>query len=368
LPEGSHPDGRERASRPRAALSLRRELILPALAGLASLACACDAGPYHDQTSVGPAIQLVSSNIQGSGYTLDQPITLTFSRFLDPNTVTRQSIYLETAGHIPVTEATVSYDPVTLTVSLSNPGSALGWLVAGQDYDVVLNVASTTPTDGATQFGLMAIDGASLSRPQTISFTAGAPPSNPMAGPPTMDFCRDIYTPIFSYSCGYNGCHGPATPVAPAIDGGTGYPRLGLDLSSPSGVRTTAVNQVADESNTGPNSTTAAQLQGTPFGIDMAVITPGQPGNSWMVYKTLLATPTATEAAGFDAGNSSYDQGLKSPITDSERAILSNYILGQSMPYPAPATIEPAPGLTEGDMERLSLWIAQGATIPASCP
>jgi hypothetical protein len=145
---------------------------------------------------------------------------------------------------------------------------------------------------------------------------------------------------------------------------------LGLDLSSPSGVRTTAVNQVADESNTGPNSTVAAQLQGTPFGIDMAIIAPNSPGNSWMVYKTLLAKPAApsAEAAGFDAGNSSYDQGLTSPITDSERAILSNYILGQSMPYPAPAMNEPAPGLTEGDIERLSLWIAQGATIPASCP
>ncbi len=276
---------------------------------------------------------------------------------------------------MPVTEAIVSYDPVTLTVSLSNPGSALGWLIAGQDYDVVLNVPSKTPSDGATQFGLMAIDGATLRQPQTLSFTAGAPPSNPMAGPPTMDFCRDIYTPIFSYSCGYNGCHGPATPVAPVIDGGTGYPRLGLDLSSANGVRTTAVNQVADESNTGPNATTATQLQGTStFGVDMAIITPNSPGNSWLMYKTLLAIPGATESVGFDAGNSSYDQGLKSPITTSERAILSNYILGQSMPYPTPSMQEPSTNptaagvLTEGDLERLSLWIAQGATIPASCP
>jgi hypothetical protein len=103
----------------------------------------------------------------------------------------------------------------------------------------------------------------------------------------------------------------------------------------------------------------------------MAVISAGQPGLSWLLYKTLLALPDApdAEAVGFTGGNSDYAQGTTSPISTAERARLSNYILGQSMPYPVPPVAEPSSSaLTEGDLERLSVWIAQGAVTPTSCP
>jgi hypothetical protein len=68
--------------------------------------------------------------------------------------------------------------------------------------------------------------------------------------------------------------------------------------------------------------------------------------------------------------------GVHSPvafqaISIAERATLSNYILGREMPFPPPANIplnytnDP---LTLEEMERMSLWIAQGASAPASCP
>jgi len=37
------------------------------------------------------------------------------------------------------------------------------------------------------------------------------------------------------------------------------------------------------------------------------------------------------------------------------------------MPYPGPVVSTGQTGLAEGDIERLSLWIAQGANIPPSC-
>ena len=337
---------------------------------LACATAACDAGSPDDQQRVtGPPIHLVASGTNvGSGvaYTVDQPITLAFDRFLDPSSVTRQSVLLEDSSGAGVTEALIAYDPVTLTVSLRNPQGSLAWLTAGQDYRVVLGIPSS---DGGNPNGLVAIDGATLSAPVSLIFTAGAAPSPPSAGPPTMDFCRDIYVPIFQYSCAYGTCHvAPPTNTA-SFDAGGGP--LGLDLSSASGVRATAIGQVADESNTGPLASVATQSTGEPFGIDMAVISAGQPGLSWLMYKTLLAVPAApaAEAVGLDAGNSTYDQSLVSPISTAERARLSDYILGQSMPYPVPPVAEPSVGaLTEGDLERLSLWIAQGAVTPTSCP
>lgn len=67
--------------------------------------------------------------------------------------------------------------------------------------------------------------------------------------------------------------------------------------------------------------------------------------------------------------------GVHSPvalqaISAAERATLSNYILGREMPFPPPAgMLNPTNNpLTLQEMERVSLWIAQGASAPANCP
>ena len=341
----------------------------------------CDLGPFHNQTSTGPPIVLVSSNL--ATYTVDQPVVLSFNRFLDPNTVSRQSIALDDSSGNSVMAPLLAYDPVTLTVTLSNPTPGAAWLTVGQQYRVIIGVPSYEGGPGAP-FGLQAIDGATLAAPLTQTFTAGAAAMPPASGPPTIEFCRDIFTPIFAYSCGYSGCHGPGhLEAGQSIDGGSGYARLGLDLSSPQGVLATALNQVADESNTGPLASVASQTIGGVWGVNMPIIAPGQPGNSWMMYKTLLATPAGPDAEAdpfyVDSGiadaadpgpvHSTYGLGLVSPVTASEKVILANYVLGNQMPFPGPSQPDPSVGsLTQGDIERLSLWIAQGAVTPATCP
>ncbi len=217
----------------------------------------------------------------------------------------------------------------------------------------------------------MAIDGATLAAPATILFTAEAAPANPTPGPPTIDFCTDIQRRIFTCSCAYAGCHESATPRPATLDAGTGYPREGLDLSSPAGLLATAIGQVADESNTGPLAAVGSPSITQPFGIDMAVIAASEPGNSWLVYKTLLAIPDPPDAEvlPLEGGAGAYAQSLVTPVSASERAILSNFITGQAMPYPYPSTAEPSQGaITEGDIERLSLWIAAGGAGPRDLP
>jgi hypothetical protein len=198
----------------------------------------------------------------------------------------------------------------------------------------------------------------------TVLFTAEAAPAGATGATGatgtihTVDFCTEILAPLLTPVCA--GCHGPSTPSNPSVTGG--HPPLGLDLSSAAGLRTTAIGQVADESNVGPLAQPASQPAGTPFGVDMPIITAGEPGNSWLLYKTLLAIPAAGDA-GAEAS------ALPTASSD-ERARLGELILGQAMPYPSTPTAGElaASPLTVEQLETLSAWIAQGAVTPASCP
>ena len=308
---------------------------------------------------------------------------LAFDRFLDPRTVTRQSINLEDSGGSLLTDALVAYDPVLLTVTLSNPGAPSKWLTAGEQYRVVLK----GPADGGTGGGgIMAIDGATLAAPVTILFTAGAAAVPSALGEPVMHFCADVF-PIFKQKCAV--CHiYPCqqavcpTPAAYPGDGGIETPYEGLVLQAGpngnlQGIQATAIGQVANESNTGPLAAPGTSSTGQPFGVDMPIIDPGQPGNSWLLYKTMLPSPydagvpAAVDPANDpDASSSNFDEGLVSPITRAERGRLSNYVLGNLMPYPR--QVDPAASdgvldqrrpLTLPELERLRAWIGQGAVF-----
>jgi hypothetical protein len=353
-------------------------------------------------------------------------IELGFDRLLLPASITRQTFVLENAGGTIAYTPTIAYDPVARIVTITPLSTAGQALVAGQSYDVVITTpaTATTPSDG-----LRAIDGATLKGgPVKIVFsvTAAAP-----APPPTVqiDFCRDI-NPIFTQTCGtLPMCHFGSEPAS------------GLQLFPLSGVAQTAVGRVAVGSNTGPQS-----LPSPPtllFAEDMPIIdangrSTGDPGNSWLMYKVLLANPSpepvdagseeeagaqdaggapdaTIEAGEVDAGTADgggaeagaagpTDAGAGGGIADAgaadaavvmtpmvppvdvsgahtpfalqgisaaERATLTHYILGREMPFPPPVGTPPstltAP-LTLSNLERLSLWISQGAVSTASCP
>jgi hypothetical protein len=57
------------------------------------------------------------------------------------------------------------------------------------------------------------------------------------------------------------------------------------------------------------------------------------------------------------------------PLSSTERATLSNLIPGREMPYPASLDAGIGTGVSVDTLERISLWISQGAgPIPTSCP
>jgi hypothetical protein len=367
-------------------------------------------------------VSLVSQNIgPNQPLPVNGRIELGFDRLLLPASITRQTFVLENAGGTMSYTPNIAYDPVTRIVSITPlANDPTQPFTVGQSYSVIL-VAPTAPGD---QSGVRAIDLATLKGgQQRIEFTVSAATPTP---PPTIliDFCRDI-NPIFQTSCSLPMCHGGSAPAA------------GLLLSDPTGIPRTVVGRVAQGSNTGPRS--AASPPTLLFNEDMPIIdanggSTGDPGNSWMMYKLLLANPSpepvdsgaeeageedagaqgvadaTVEAGPMDAGTGAReggageggvaeagvadggtadggmeDGGAPAPVvvppvdvsgtyaplalqapSPAERAVLSNYIQGRQMPFPPAPDPALIPPLTVSQLERMSLWIAQGA-VSASC-
>lgn len=294
----------------------------------------------------------------GATLPADGTVQIAFDRLLAPDSVTRQSFEISDGSGVYL-EPVVTYDPVARIVSLQSPNPpGTTWLTVGATYYVQIGQAKASDTTGLT--GPKAIDGATLTQAVNEVFQAVAPAAGGTPGADrAIDFCDDVL-PVFIAHCSGGPCHsGPS-------DGSE--PREGLILDAPAGLLNTAVNRVSQESNTGA----LAGLPSAPeqFGLDMPIIAAGSPGDSWLMYKLLLApNPPATApdpASCEDAGvpgpvsqASSADPLAPSvPLSASEQAILNEMVLGEPMPYP------PQTALGLDEMERIRAWISQ-LNVPA---
>jgi hypothetical protein len=336
------------------------------LGAVIAAAASCDAGKRHKQQTLGPYITILGANV-GVDRMLpaDGVVQVAFDRYLLPSTVNRQAIAIVDSSHQPLTPdlaLITTYDPVARTVTIT--GMKQPWLTEGLSYTIIFGI----PQGDADQGGLRAIDRSTLSpdQPLEISFLVG--PKQSLTVEPAVSFCRDVL-PIFAAKCGLSTCHGT---------GGQAAASLVLDTSA--GVGATALNRIAQGSNTGPLSTRPPAGQAH-FGIDMPIVDPGNPGNSWLMYKVDLARPpTLVDPEDrFACSN-----GLSEPKTpfvfaplapqaqrtadDVERSILENFILGREMPFPAisPVAYGELP-LTFDEREIVRIWIkslAPGAALP----
>ncbi len=308
-------------------------------------------------------------------------IELTFDRYLNPQTVNRQSIALRDefgnpppCGAQPFCSPLVDYDPVTRVVRISNPNPGQDWLQVGTPVQIVMPVA----TDEAGSFGLRAIDGAPMEEQQTIGFMVGPPTGSPPQVP-TIDFCADVF-PIFAARrtgsgslgmCSNGACHG-TQQLDPKLG-----PATGLVLESEDGIRHTALGVLASEAAT--NALTSANSPQNVFPTGMPIIAPGNPANSFLIYKLLLPpqgndlttvapplsytlTCSKTVTAPFDYGPSA------SFASADESARLAAQVVGRRMPWGSlesggPNYNLPAAQLSLDDIERIRLWITQGAVV-----
>jgi len=286
----------------------------------------------------------------------DGVITIGFDRYLLPSTVTRQSFALADAYNQSVETdllPAVTYDPVARTVTLARPFALRPWLTKGLTYKLFLGIPQDD-SDNSNVGGVRAIDGATLSPNQVLEFAFNVgEPNGVGSGEPTMDLCRDVM-PIFTAKCSSSLCHGAGNSAA-----------AGLVLATPAGIAN-AIGRVAHGANTGAAG--VAQSAGSMFGVDMPVIDPGNPGNSWLIYKVALAAipeqPLARPANSCNAQANAPPPFVPlvaaTQASDAERAVLANAVLGTAMPYPVSSVTSYAEqALTFDEQEILRSWIAQ---------
>lgn len=270
-------------------------------------------------------------------------LRIRFDRPLLPISVLRQSLAVVTNDNRSVEPPVVRYDPVLREIAVASPfPEGKEWLAEGGYYRLVLGI----PEPGATVGGVRAVDGGTLARSatRTFGFVVRAAPSKTTA----TDYCRDVQ-PWLTARCG--SCHGATDGV------------LGLDVTSPAGLRRTAFGVVARETANGPivGGTEPSALV---LAQDLPRIAPGDPSRSYLIYKAFLgeqpASASRPPASGCPATPfSEAERG--EPLADQDRRTLADHIPGGAMPLGG------APGATRDELLHLSRWVAAGAPLPASC-
>jgi hypothetical protein len=319
---------------------------------------ACDAGKQADQQTKGPPIKIKEISV-GSNRTLpaDGEIQIALDRYLLPQSITRQSVFVVDAGGEPADPALITrYDPMSRTISVR--GSKDVWLTPGQPYKLRFSIP---PNDELDDRGLRAIDRATLDPNQPLEYAFFASDATGEKNEKTVDFCGDVL-PILTMKCTLGVCH--------ASGGGAA---AGLILDNFTGVRETAVQRVANGANTNARAGQPDDPHRV-FGVGMPLIDPEEPGNSWLLYKIELARPPTVDAGAASAYicNKVPDKDEVAlatvdpyrfvvkvePPSDLERAILQDHVPGREMPFPSQT--QP---LTFDERQRLRLWIAQGAKM-----
>jgi hypothetical protein len=360
-------------------------------------------------------VHVVASNI-GTNTPLPagEPIELAFDRLLLPISVTRQSFLLvDEADTSTAITFSIAYDPVARVVTL-NP--ILPPLAESHTYQLSIS----SPSDPTNSSGIHAIDGATMDPnvtafPRTITFPVAAAAAtapalcNGVLGA-CLDFCTDI-APIFTNPntntnvtppIPTNNCSGSSTchngqsfvsnPTGLSIAAGlaltgplSSLPAVPPTAQDPNGfpaipsmaqfIQATAIGRLSIESAMG-----ALSDPGPPashFGQDMPIIDvsalpegpqgSGDPANSFLIYKVLMAGTGGLLPPKQSALPNVYSVNW-APMSDAERTTLASLIPGREMPLPGVVTDTPnAYGLPIDSLERLSLWISQGAPV-AECP
>lgn len=347
---------------------------------LAALSNGCDQGTRDDEPAHGPALHIVASypvNGQGThssaGDSLncdpspDCPvptnvaIELRFDRFLFPGGGLGAGLQLFTGDKVNSVGLSPEYDLLERVVVFR---------LAQTLQPNTLYSLQVVPSTVTTQ-GFWAFDGAPLVEagvPLQMSFTTGDGPAPvPAPVPASTDTC-DAMTSGPLASCA--NCH--VTQEGDETVPPTKYPPMGLDLSSPGGLFYTAIDHVAHQAETGGTAANAGQESPRRFGVQMNVIDPGYPSQSYLMYK-LLEKP---ENFRLDASEPSCETGYHAPVSDGncqppsadELVQLREwFVRGDPMPKNPLPVAGQAPftsAISHAALKRIAAWISAGASCP----
>lgn len=291
---------------------------------------------------------------------------LRFDRYLAPATAIRQSIRVFAGTPDTSVFFQPQYDVIERVVSFVP--------TAPMAANLLHTLEIVTKRDGGSD-GFRSFDGADLeeegSVPLRFNFrTSATSETRPETPAPS---CQSILDDVFgTRSCARGSCHSPIgqadcpagyarepfEPGSPCV----GVPRMGLDLSGAPGLVTTAINRVAHQSEIGPQGGRYLENPAR-FGVQMPLIEPGNPGNSYLLYKLLMRPQNYAGIGSSDVCVTDHrvplPDGQCLPPSEAEMNRVRDWFLrGQPMPLRADLPMN-RPMLV--DLQR---WIAAGAHCP----
>lgn len=325
---------------------------------------ACDRGEPEAGVVLRPGLHIIETRpeAQEPAYPLERAMRIRFDRYLRPASVIRQSVVVTPALFDP--DSGVPKGPVVFFKPVYDPYERMVvfQLSPGARWTpTTLHLVRYEPPEDASDVtGFSAFDGAPLAEEVEFSFMTGDGVSDPDDdrddARPRVRFCEEDDAPEdlpAAYEvlrgCAAGGCHGAGGAV------------LGLDLSEPAAIRDTAVRVVARQTLHG--ATVGAPVSNARrFGDDMPRLDPGNPGNSYLVYK-LLVNPANHPVAGETSDEPDpWWGGLPppGPPPPEELSRLRAWFV-QGVPMPPGGSLSPA------QMRAVVRWVMQGAETPA-CP
>lgn len=315
---------------------------------------ACDVAQPDAARGVGPDVRLLGAYpSDGCGIGVDPDCTmptngsivLRFDRFLNPASVNRQAIrvYSGDPSNFGGLLFNVAYDPVERVVEFRLAGGNAYEPGALYHYELVV---PQSPDD----YGIQAFDGAPLAaddeRLQASFRVADAPVA--LRAEPAPPSCAEIVSHVFSEelgACATASCHRSVANVVAGED--VGAAPHGLWLDSRANLQSTAIRRVARQTETGDESGGNAELRGSRFGVRMALIQPGSPGGSYLLYK-LLRNPENYEPCGA-VGRGPF-------CTDADPHVSSH----PALPLGKRQTVAPS----AEELTRLREWFVRGDPMP----
>ena len=281
------------------------------------------------------------------GVPINAIIKLRFDRFLKPSTATRQSLRV------------YSGDPDTSLCQTTGGGETGCFFQPSYDLiervliyrlaenttfvpNLLYTVEVLGPGDAGTD-GLRAFDGAPLSEegsaPLKFQFRTSTMTGDEL--PVERATCEQAMQ-IFA-RCSTPGCHATRTSDDPCPEGQAsfqgscvGVPRMGMELTSPEAFLRTVRGQVAHQTELGGTAGTPLENPSR-LGVSMPRIDPGQPGNSYLLYK-LLRDPDAfgsDEECRSIYGDLAEGECVR-PSAEERLRLRLWFVLGEPMPLRGP--------------------------------
>ncbi len=237
----------------------------------------------------------------------------------------------------------VVYDPVERVVEYRVPPGA------AYKPRTLYQVELLTP-DAPNAPGFRAFDGAALEErdlPLRFSFFTSDAPSA-LREPEAVPTCDEVVAQVFGTlgNCGGAACHRKGDNQLDGEPLGDAPHQLWLD--SPGYFAQSAIGRVARQTELGDVSGGPSALQSPRFGTRMALIEPGSPGGSYLLYKLLLGAKNFEPCS--PGSTETICRGAVDPAVSSHA----------DLPLPEGESLVPAPE----ELERLREWFVRGEPMP----